>query len=80
MTPIPLDLLSPMNAALASSNAKLAKLHRPRARLPPAANVRLPPAHASLHAHEPVAVIPISSDPQIQTDEGIINEIPSRGA
>jgi hypothetical protein len=68
MTPIPLDLHSPMNATLASSNAKLEKLpqHPPCVRLPPAANVPQAPAHASQHKHDPVAVFQSTSDPEIQ--------------
>jgi hypothetical protein len=68
MTPIPLHLHSPMNATLASSNAKLAKLPQPppRVRHPPAANVPRASAHASQHKHDPVAVFQ-TSDPEIQT-------------
>jgi hypothetical protein len=50
--------------------------HLPGAGLPPATNAHQTPAHVHQHAHDPVAVIQRSSDPEIQTKAAIVNEIP----
>ncbi len=82
MMPIPFDCHLLINATLASYSAKLQLLplmlsqHLPGAGLPLPANARQTPAHVPQHAHDPVAGIQRSSDPEIQTTPGIVNEIP----
>jgi hypothetical protein len=82
MMPIPFDCHLLINATLSSSSAKLQLLplmlsqHLPGAGLPPAANAHQTPAHVPQQAHDPVAVIPRSSNAEIQTTAKIVNEIP----
>jgi hypothetical protein len=72
MMPIPFDCHLLINATLATFSAKVQLLspmlsqHLPGAGLPPAANAHQTPAHVPQHAHDPVAVIPRSSDAEIQ--------------
>jgi hypothetical protein len=73
--PIRFDCHLLINAMLASSSAKLQLLpllilsqHLPGAGLPPAANAHQTPAHVPQHAHDPVAVIQRSRDPDYSRD------------